>query len=145
MKDVVLNPVSLRTWLILLLAIVLTATGQIFMKLSSVLLTDWRELLQNFYQWQLTSDQFSGLLDFSIGITCYFASMLLWIYVLSFLKLSRAYPLLSLAYVLVYLAAVFWPGLNEQISAEKNIGILIIVVGVIIVSLPSKPSIVTKA
>jgi len=139
-KQAQLNPISARTWLILLLAIILTAIGQIFMKLSAVQLSAWGELVQSIYAWQLSSEDIRGLLDFSVGITCYFLSMLLWIYVLSFLKLSRAYPLLSLAYVFVYLGAVFWPGLNEDFSMQKNLGILIIIVGVIIVSLPSKPN-----
>jgi undecaprenyl phosphate-alpha-L-ara4N flippase subunit ArnF len=143
--EAVRNTVSLRTWLILLSAIVLTAVGQIFMKLSAVQLTSWSELLHNLHQWQLTNAEIAGLLDFSIGISCYFASMLLWMYVLSFLKLSRAYPLLSLAYVLVYLGAVFWPGLGEDFSMEKNVGILIIMVGVVIVSLPSKPKVMSEA
>lgn len=147
MKQAVLHPISVRTWLILLAAIVLTAIGQIFMKLSAVQLSSWAELFQSLYAWQLSTEEARGLIDFSIGITCYFASMLLWMYVLSFLKLSRAYPMLSLAYVFVYLGAVYWPGLNEHFSAEKNLGVLIIIVGVIIVSLPSKPSTegITKA
>lgn len=140
MKQARLQPISARTWLILLAAIVLTAVGQIFMKLSAVQLNSWSELFQHIYTWQLSSDEVTGLINFSIGITCYFASMLLWIYVLSFLKLSRAYPLLSLAYIFVYLGAVYWPGLEERFSAEKNLGVLIIIIGVIIVSLPSKPS-----
>lgn len=145
MNKVACPTVPVRTWLILLTAIVLTAIGQIFMKLSAGQLQSWSELLQNLYNWQLTNAEMTGLLDFSIGITCYFASMLLWIYVLSFLKLSRAYPLLSLAYVFVYLGAVYWPGLDEKFSTEKNLGILIIIIGVVIVSLPSKPNSMRKA
>ena len=72
------------------------------------------------------------------GIINWLPEMLLWMYVLSFLKLSRAYPLLSFAYVLVYLGAVFWPKIGESFSLEKSIGVLIIIIGVIIVSIPSK-------
>lgn len=135
--------VPVHAWLTLLLSIVLTAIGQIFMKLSAVNLTSWGELQEHLNERQLTSHEIDGLQYLTLGIGSYFASMLLWVYVLSFLKLSRAYPLLSLAYVLVYLGAIFWPGLNEQASAEKNIGILIIIIGVFIVSLPSKPKILS--
>lgn len=141
MNKIITSAVPVRTWLILLLSIILTAFGQIFMKLSAVNLTNWGELQLQLHQPTLTSTEVDGLQYLALGVSSYFLSMLLWVYVLSFLKLSRAYPLLSLAYVLVYLGAIFWPGLNEQVSAEKNLGILIIMVGVFIVSLPSNAKI----
>ncbi|MCL4170601.1 UNVERIFIED_CONTAM: hypothetical protein GTU68_020674 [Idotea baltica] len=73
-----------------------------------------------------------------LGVGSYFVSTFLWLYVLAYLKLSRAYPLLSVAYILVYLAAIMIPILNETASWEKNLGIVIIIIGVFIVSLPSE-------
>lgn len=129
---------SIRIWLILFTSIILTALGQIFLKLGAINLSSWGQLGDNLLHGQLTHKEQDLLLWFSLGVGCYIASMLVWIYVLSFLKLSRAYPLLSMAYVLVYLAAVLLPALGERFSMEKNIGILIIMIGVFIVSLPSK-------
>jgi len=126
------------TWGVLALSIVLTAIGQLFMKVSAQYLTSWEQLRDHLFFWQLAADERSFVLWLTLGISSYFCSMLLLIYVLSFLKLSRIYPLLSIAYVLVYLGAVLWPRIGEEFSYEKNIGVFIIIVGVIVVSIPSK-------
>ena len=130
--------VTLVTWGVLFSAIMLTATGQLFMKVSTQYLTSWSQLIDQLLLWELAPAEQSMLIWFVLGIGSYFSSMLLWMYVLSFLKLSRAYPLLSFAYVLVYFGAVFWPKIGESFSLEKSIGVLIIIIGVIIVSIPSK-------
>ncbi|WP_022950257.1 4-amino-4-deoxy-L-arabinose-phospho-UDP flippase subunit F [Leucothrix mucor] len=126
-----------RSWIILGVAILLTAVGQLFMKLSTQYLSGWSELWQQLTEYSLTSGNQTALLWFSLGILSYFVSMLMWVYVLSFLKLSKAYPLFSIAYVLVYVGAVCLPQFNETTNLQKNIGILIIIIGVVIVSLPS--------
>lgn len=128
--------IKLTSWLILGVAILLTAVGQLFMKLSTRYLSGWGELWQQVTEYSLTDSNQTALLWFSMGILSYFVSMLMWVYVLSFLKLSKAYPLLSIAYVLVYLGAVWLPELNETMSSQKSIGVAIIIIGVVIVSLP---------
>lgn len=133
-----IQKVSPMTWGILAASILLTAIGQLFMKVSTQYLTSWAQFVDQLLLWQLAPDEQSMLIWFVLGVGSYFTSMLLWIYVLSFLKLSRIYPLLGCAYVLVYLGAVLWPKIDEQFSLEKNIGILVIIIGVIIVSIPSK-------
>ena len=67
------------------------------------------------------------------GLSCYAVSMGCWIFALKQLPLSIAYPLLSLSYVLVYLGAVYLPGLQESVSVIKNIGILCILAGLALV------------
>jgi len=129
---------SIMTWAVLVASILLTTIGQLFMKVSTQYLTSWEQFVDQLLHWQLAPAEQSMLIWFVLGIGSYFTSMLLWIYVLSFLKLSRIYPLLGCAYVLVYLGAVLWPKIDEQFSVEKNIGILVIIIGVIIVSIPSK-------
>lgn len=126
-----------KSWLILGVAILLTAVGQLFMKLSAQTLSGWGELWQQLIEYSLTDGNQTALLWFSLGILSYFVSMLMWVYVLSFLRLSKAYPLFSIAYILVYLGAVFLPQFDESTSIQKNIGIAIIIIGVVIVSLPS--------
>jgi undecaprenyl phosphate-alpha-L-ara4N flippase subunit ArnF len=130
--------VSAVTWGVLVISIMLTALGQLFMKVSTQYLTSWGQFTDQLLSWELAPTEQSMLIWFVLGVGSYFSSMLLWIYVLSFLKLSRIYPLLSFAYILVYLGAVFWPKIGEEFSVEKNIGVLIIIVGVIVVSIPSK-------
>jgi undecaprenyl phosphate-alpha-L-ara4N flippase subunit ArnF len=74
------------------------------------------------------------------GLACYGSSMILWIGVLSRLPLSAAYPLLSISYVLVYLVATSFPAWGELASGRRTAGILLIMLGVGLVSLPARRS-----
>ncbi len=67
-----------------------------------------------------------------IGFICYAVSAVLWIAVLSNIDLSLAYPMVSLAYVVVFVAS--WLFLGEQISTLRIVGLLIIVSGVVVIS-----------
>lgn len=62
------------------------------------------------------------------GLAIYVASFGLWVAVLAKLDVSVAYPMLSLGYVLAALVAYFW--LQEPITANKAVGILLVVAGV---------------
>jgi undecaprenyl phosphate-alpha-L-ara4N flippase subunit ArnF len=68
------------------------------------------------------------------GLGCYAVSMMLWLVALSRCDLSLAYPMLSLSYVLVYIAAVYWPRLGESATTLKTAGIMLIVAGVMLVA-----------
>jgi undecaprenyl phosphate-alpha-L-ara4N flippase subunit ArnF len=69
------------------------------------------------------------------GLAAYGASLLCWLVVLSRFRLSHAYPLLALSYVLVYVGATQWSLLHEGPSAARTAGTLLIVCGVALVSL----------
>jgi len=64
------------------------------------------------------------------GISLYAISMIVWVFALKHYNLSKAYPLLSLSYVVVYVFATVWPGVQESFSTQKSIGIALIVFGV---------------
>lgn len=64
------------------------------------------------------------------GIFCYVISMIVWVHTLKNNRLSKAYPVLSLGYVIVYFAASYWPGLNEPLTIQKTLGISLILLGV---------------
>ncbi|QUY50330.1 4-amino-4-deoxy-L-arabinose-phosphoundecaprenol flippase subunit ArnF [Serratia plymuthica] len=64
------------------------------------------------------------------GIFGYALSMLCWFFALHHLPLNRAYPLLSVSYALVYLAAVILPWFNESATLLKTLGTLFILLGV---------------
>lgn len=67
-----------------------------------------------------------------IGILLFVMSMVIWLFVLSKMELSRAYPMVSISYVLVaLLARVF---LGETIPASRMVGIVIILLGVVMVN-----------
>lgn len=70
------------------------------------------------------------------GLALYALSMLSWLLALMKYELSLAYPLLSLSYALVYVAAIFWPRLHEAATLNKTAGILLILAGVFLVTRP---------
>lgn len=66
-----------------------------------------------------------------IGMTAFGLSALLWLFVLSRIPLSTAYPMMALGIVLTVLAGRFL--LLEPISASKAVGVGLIIVGVVLV------------
>lgn len=102
------------------------ALAQLFMKagLSAVTTTDFQSII---YGLQEQPRQTAYIL---LGIVLYALSMIVWVFALKKYNLSRAYPLLSLGYVAVYLFASVWPGINESFSAQKSLGIGLIIFGV---------------
>jgi len=102
------------------------AAGQLLMKsgISNLAIGSPSELISSI------SIAPGALLLVILGISAYVFAMLIWIHTLKHLKLSVAYPLLSLGYVLVYFAAAFLPGFNESLSVQKTIGIALIIFGV---------------
>ncbi len=67
------------------------------------------------------------------GLGIYGASALAWIVVLSRTELSFAYPFLSLAYVIVTVAAMVL--LGERFTARQWAGLAAVVAGVLLVAL----------
>lgn len=71
-----------------------------------------------------------------IGLIGYVLSMVCWLFALKFLALSKAYPLISLSYVLVNLFAVTLPWFNESATLIKFVGVVFILLGIWIISRP---------
>ena len=65
------------------------------------------------------------------GLAAYGLSMLCWIRALHHFPLNRVYPLLSLSYVLVWLAAVSLPFFHEAFSWHSLAGVMMIVIGLL--------------
>lgn len=76
----------------------------------------------------------SVLIWLAVGLGSYAISLVFWLFAIARLDLSVAYPLLSLSYVLVYLVAISWPVLDEELSWPRSLGILIIGAGVLLVA-----------
>jgi len=68
------------------------------------------------------------------GLGTYGLSMLCWIQALRHFPLNRVYPLLSLSYVLVWLAAVGLPFFHESFSWRGLAGIAVIIIGVLCIA-----------
>ena len=67
------------------------------------------------------------------GLSFYGVSTVLWLYALSRVELSYAFPFLSLSYVAIMLGARF--GLSEPLHTNRLLGSMFIVLGVILVGL----------
>lgn len=70
------------------------------------------------------------------GLAGYLASMFAWYLALHRLALSKAYALLSLSYVLVWLASLLLPGFHGLFSWQSLVGVLIIMSGVWVIFVP---------
>ena len=66
------------------------------------------------------------------GLALYGCGTVLWILCLTRLELSFAYPVSTVQYLLVFLAA--WWLLGEQIPPLRWLGMLVIVAGVLVMS-----------
>lgn len=62
------------------------------------------------------------------GILCFVSSMLLWIKVISDMELSRAYPTVSLSYLIVFVLSVIL--FNESVNSGKVVGLILVAAGV---------------
>jgi len=69
---------------------------------------------------------------FALGIACYALSVVVWIFGLSRVPVSIAYPLLSVGYVVNAIAAHYL--LGEAVTASRWLGIGFIVIGVTLVA-----------
>jgi len=112
---------------LILSAVLLGALGQVIMKRGMQIYgevsagTVWRQIIPILRVPQVT-----------LGLACYAVSAVLWIAVVSKFDLSLAYPMVSVAYVAVFLASWFLFG--EKISAVRLAGLVLIVAGVVVIS-----------
>jgi drug/metabolite transporter (DMT)-like permease len=67
-----------------------------------------------------------------IGILIYFLGVFFWLYALSKVNLSFAYPFVSLSYILVVFSS--WWLLGESISLLRWTGVMAICLGVFLIS-----------
>ncbi len=62
------------------------------------------------------------------GLSCFAVSMIIWLKVLSTMELSRAYPSVSLSYILIFTMSVIL--FKEDVTLFKIIGLCSICMGV---------------
>ncbi len=133
---------SYRPVFLLLSSIVLSAAAQLLMKaglLDIKLLnisfgSDFVPALEIVLQNKMVLQWLLG------GFICYGLSMLAWLLALTRYQISYAYPMLGLSYILVYLGAIYWDKISEVLSYERSLGILLILVGVALVNIKTRPA-----
>jgi len=115
--------------LLILIHDIILANGQTLIKrgmhtLEEINLTSLRGI------WQLIKFCTTNLKIWS-GLALNTTSLLIWLVILSFADLSKAYPLDSLQYIIITVFSIVY--LKEKVSLQRWLGIAVIVIGVIIV------------
>jgi drug/metabolite transporter (DMT)-like permease len=118
---------------LLLIAIGLTVTGEVLLKLGmnavradvGAFSTSLPVLVRTFTEWRVV-----------LGFGLIFSGALFWLGVISRADFSFAYPLLALSYVVALFPARYVIG--EQITPNRIIGALIVVAGAIIIGWEQK-------
>ena len=108
-------------FLLLLLAIGFSTTGELFLKKGITLAGGFEfslpGLVRTFTTWQVLA-----------GFVLFFTGALVWLKVLSLVDLSWAYPMLALGYPIVVLGSLVF--LGEPVSLQRVLGSLLILAGV---------------
>ncbi|AXF75204.1 EamA family transporter [Erwinia tracheiphila] len=121
----------------------------VLLALCSVLLVSGAQLLMRWSMMRLPSVSDISLfvndllqcspatLGLACGILAYVLSMFCWFLALQRMALSKAYPLLSLSYVMVWAMAMLLPELNEVFQWARLVGVLMIFCGLLLVCWPA--------
>lgn len=113
-------------YIIALISILLGSIAQYFLKIGMTSISIDNNKLISIIKESIINLHLIG------GIACYGLSMVFWLYVLSKLELSKAYPLVSLGYVFTLILGYFL--LHESINNYKVFGIIFIILGVILIA-----------
>lgn len=104
------------------------AVGQILFKMAAIKLQA-SEVRTNLFLFALTSPHYIAAIVIYMGLTFF------WVYILTFTELSKAYPFVSLAFLLTPLLASFFFG--EKLSLLFLIGLGAIIFGLLLTTLNS--------
>lgn len=124
-------------WLFALCSVLLVSGAQLLMKWAMIQLPPLDRLSAFLSVLWTFSAPVQALLT---GLMAYALSMLCWLLALRRMPLSRAYPLLSLSYLLVWGVALWIPALNESFFWGKLVGGGFILAGVLLICWPDKKS-----
>ncbi|HCB2207795.1 TPA: 4-amino-4-deoxy-L-arabinose-phospho-UDP flippase [Citrobacter farmeri] len=80
----------------------------------------------------------TGTLALFAGLMGYLLSVFCWHNALHYLALSKAYALLSLSYVLVWVASITLPGWLGAFSLKALLGVSCIMAGLMFIFLPAQ-------
>jgi len=120
---------SVVSFSLIIVGVLLNAIGQLALK-ASVRDTGAIEL-----SWAVSAPTVLRLMAepwLWLGLVCYGISVIVWILALSRVDVSVAYPMLSLGYIVNALAA--WSLFGEAMSANRVLGIGIIILGVFVLA-----------
>ncbi|EJL46682.1 cation/cationic drug transporter [Brevibacillus sp. CF112] len=111
---------------LILISVLLSASGQIAMKMGASSLSGNNDMLLLKFLHYFTN------LPIMAGLALYGLSAFIWIAALEKVQLSYAYPMAALGYVLV--AGLSFLIFHEPLALTRIVGLAIIVVGVVVIS-----------
>lgn len=128
-----MNPApSLAVWSFALVSVALSAAAQLQMKIGMSGLRSSGQLAGSASAALMVAVTNPWVLG---GLACYAASAVLWLFVLSQMPLSTAYPLIGLGIALVVVLSTTL--LGETLGLTRLVGISLIVSGVVIIGASS--------
>ena len=133
-ESTITSTIRSKAVLLLGLSVILSACAQLFMKISMIQLQLHENINLDLSLWFIVIEDNAVLIWLIVGLACYALSMLSWMFALTKYELSFAYPYLGITYVLVYLGAVYWDQIGEQLTWLRTAGIVLILVGVVFVN-----------
>ncbi len=114
---------------LILLTAILNAAAQLLLKQGMNRIGEFAFSWSNIMP-TMVKIAFSPLIIF--GLFIYVFSVTVWLFVLSRVDASIAYPMSSLGYIITAIAAYFI--LNEQLSITQMLGIVVIIFGVYLIT-----------
>lgn len=117
----------------LLLSVALTSAAQLLFRYGMVSLPD---LTSTDFLTTLWADPLRAAPVFA-GILAYGLSMLFWCLALRTIALSKAYPVLSLSYAIVWVLGMLLPGIAEVFHWGKLLGVMLILGGLAMIYWPT--------
>lgn len=117
----------MKSIVLILISVLLGAVGQVVMKYgTSHVATTGGEGVAGMLLKYFTN------LPILAGLACYALSAVVWIFAISKVELSYAYPMVALGYVVVFGLSYFL--LGESISVLRLAGLVVIVAGVLMIA-----------
>ena len=108
-------------YVLIALVVVLTSTGQVLQKLGADRglkhARTFTQLLAALFQWEII-----------LAVICLASAIAVWLAVLYMMDVSKAFPFISLGFVVVLLSARFY--LRETIPWNRWLGVVFIVAGI---------------
>ena len=115
---------TLSDWGLLIVGVVLSSLGGIFLKMGASRIDHAGGLLvavtQMAQEWRLF-----------VGAFCYFIPVLIWIFLLKRVEITVLQPLFALVYISTPILAI--PLLGEHMPLMRWLGILVIIGGIVLV------------
>lgn len=114
---------------IILSSICMSSTAHVFFKRGTMILKHIPLVNNNLLSKVFTITTNPWVIS---GMTMHVCALAIWLWALSRVEITFAYPFLAIGFVLVSLMAYFW--LGEQMPFLRIVGMLIIVIGIFFIS-----------